>query len=279
MRHALRTLAVLSLALLPGAALAQPSSRPSPTPSPGSFQLAVAGRVPEQRVTLRAERAPLPAVAAEIGKRLRLRIRVAADLARETVTLDLRDATVEDVLARLAPQAWLDLSVRSDAPGRATPLLALLEPAPGQEPPAAVLRRPLVLVFEGDTEDPGATDVAASRAEQDRRRLADDQGSAPALHVVVLDGRVSVRARQQTLPAILHAVAERAGVVFQLDAEPGDPIDLELSEVPLEQLPASLPPGVRFFLRKDLRTGGVAVTRIDLTAPERRKLPARPPVR
>ena len=110
----------------------------------------------------------------------------------------------------------------------------------------------------------GETGVAASSPLAPQAEAPD----APVLEVAYTDGRVTIHARRQALPAILYEVATKAGVPFSLRTEPGEPIDLDRADLPLDQLPAGLPAGVRLLVRRDLASGDVTPIRIEMVAPE-----------
>ena len=64
-------------------------------------------------VALKARQARLADIAADLGKRLRARVVVGPELAKDTVSVDLPSSPLETVLQSLAPRVLVDYEVRS----------------------------------------------------------------------------------------------------------------------------------------------------------------------
>ncbi len=169
------------------------ATRPAPARAPAKrYALSVKNEDGFINVALKARQARIADIAADLGLRLRARVVVGPELAKDAVTVDVPSSPLEAVLQALAPRVLVDYEVRQDAQPR--PLgIYLLAPA-DTEPTANVAARGVSqgVVITGHTEETPTAD-----------------GSDP----VTISGdahQLSIAAKQQPLALVAMAVADIA---------------------------------------------------------------------
>lgn len=193
-------------------------------------------------VTLRAEKAKLSDVAAQLAQNLKVPVLVSPKLKLATVTVTHSKMPLETLVHELAPQVYLDYVLVGGRDAypicRAIYLHSSDEAAPANT--ASVQPRSEAYLFEGDTED-----IAMSNR---------DSTTEPPLQVSLLHGRLNVRARQQPLTVVLAEIARQCQVPFEMRHEVRGHVDLNFQGVPLINFPQAFPPEVQFYYRLNLRT-------------------------
>ena len=240
----------------PGARQPAPQPTPAPQQTPGSREGTAPGSgsgPQEQRswraqvsndipptISLRARETPLTEIAAELGNRLRATMQLSPLMQRQRITVQFSDLPLETALRLLAPQVFIDYEIRSDVSALPKPLGVYLYAANEAPPPlnAVVRNSAQAILIEGHT-DEGVDDAP----EQDR-----------PLRVDYANGRLSVRARQQPVTAVLFEIASKMGIPFEMRGDASNPITLEMNEASLEEVIRALSPNILLYARADLQT-------------------------
>ena len=222
-------------------------------------------------LSLRAEQAPLSAVAAELARRLEIKVTVSAALKSQPLTLTFDRLTLEEALIRLAPQVFADYETRTQ-PGAQPRCLAVYlqtvnEPLPA--PHASLSTSSEAIVMEGDTEAGTATGAdTPTQAEQ----------TEPPLRVTYEHQLLTVTAHQQPLATLLFAIAVKLGASFDVSGstlsaastELSDPVNASLPGLPVEAALRQLSPHLTLYQREALHSGEKQLLRLVLNGKEQR---------
>ena len=202
-------------------------------------------------VSLTAESAPLPKIAAELSRKLKVAVLVGPGAQQHRVTADFKDLTLEPALHFLAPQVFVDYEINA-APGvQSRPVGIYLngfddpEPAVGSIVPA----KTEAILIEGHTED------VPKPAEEVPTKIFYDQNS------------LTVSAKQQPLSVVLYKIAHELHIPFELKWETTELVDVNIDKLPLEEAMARLSPHVRLFVRANLQKFGRKPLRMVLVRP------------
>jgi hypothetical protein len=259
-RLALATACALALPALASAQAPAKAPAPAPLPAVKDATPAFTLKVTQQRVaTFTSKDAHAADVAESLTKELRIPVRMSPLVAKQRVTLKLTGVPIENLLLALAPQVYVDFEVRWDQPQEdwvGVELTGLNE----HEPNTPVEQKAFI-VLAGNTDDESVTaeSLAKDQADADEAKLnKDPPKEGPVLDVSVKDGLVSIRARKQTVTAILLDVASKAGLGFETRGDLDETIvDLDIRSTPVEQIPAAVArPGVALLMRRNVTTGG-----------------------
>ncbi|MFN7945027.1 MAG: hypothetical protein U0Z53_06725 [Blastocatellia bacterium] len=209
-------------------------------------------------ISLRAERAAVAEMAAELGRRLGVTITVSSALREHPVTSEFIGLPLEQALRLLAPQAVIDYSVGGGAEAQRKYLAIHLQgfnetpPEPTLQPNASAASA------EGGFDD-----------ESDAANEKEENADAP-LRVTYKSERLSVRARKQSLQSVLSELATKTRVICELRGSADEEVDLNFNDYTLEDAARALSPGVKFYLRTNLQTMETRLWRIVLmAAPEK----------
>lgn len=233
---------------------AQAPSSPAKGARPWSVRMSQAA---PHTFTVKAKEAPLPEVAAEFSRLLKVPVTLSPLLSKQRVSLDFSGMNLEGALRLLAPQAYVDYVAGGDA-GQPQPLAVYLQGF-NERPPsltATVKGNSEAVLIEGDTEE-GVGD------EEERRKK---EAESP-LRVTFERRQLSVRARKQPLTVVLFRIASEIGVPFELRWESPEVVDVEFDNYSVEQAVRALSPAVRLYYRIDLQSFDVQPLRLALVAP------------
>jgi hypothetical protein len=78
---------------------------------------------------------------------------------------------------------------------------------------------------------------------------------------------LTVKAKQQPLPLVMLKIGEELGVPVDIQNERMDPIDANISKLPLEDVVRQLSPNIKLFYRADLTRAENRALRIVLAEP------------
>jgi hypothetical protein len=203
-------------------------------------------------VRARFEALPLSQVAKALETEIGSKVAVPSALARSIVTVDIRNAPLQTLLLRLAPEAFVDSREQVGEPSR---ILAIrLEKAAAPMPKTTIAAG---FVIEGNTEDLEGEPGGKERPTAREGAQPTPDPDAPVLELSRGDGgRLNLRARKQRLGALMNAVAQLYGVPFNIVAtdSPEAPA-LELSGILPSELPGYLGPGVGIEVRRRASSG------------------------
>jgi hypothetical protein len=194
-------------------------------------------------ISLDAQGAKLSDIAADLSRRLGVRIIVGPTLVDETIWATLVSASLESALGALAPRPYIDYEFRQDA-----------EPAPREiyllgsaEPEPAIRGSAQGLLITGHTED-------GSRS------------SAPdPLRVLYDNNRLTLSSKQQPLAVVVTAIADMLNVPAEIQYDAIEIVDTEIRDAPPEQALVRLSPNIRVTVRVDVYWGKQTVRRIVVT--------------
>ena len=181
-------------------------------------------------------------------------------VAEHRVDLALKNTPTTALLLSLAPVVLADLEVSAIPDEVVWTGIHLL--GYGESEPARALKQSGFLIMAGIPPEDGSGSSAEAEAkakELEVKGLAEEPKDAnkPMLTVIVTDGSVSVRARQQPLVAVLNEIAVRSQIPFDIRGSVDmDLLDIELRDTPLRDLPVAIGrPGIRLVVRRDLASG------------------------
>jgi hypothetical protein len=226
---------------VPGSAAAQPAQ-------PG-YTLTIT-REGTPFMTLAAQGAKLSDIAADVARRLNVKVLVAPSLKDERVTAQLNASPIEPAMLALAPRVYVDYEVRKDT--QAVPLgihlLGLEDPIPAVS--AVVQGTSQGLLIEGNTEDTGQP-----------------RADAP-VKVTYGRGKLSVLAKQQPLIAVVMTIADAIGVPAEIKHPSREVIDVDVRDTPvIEEALAGLSENVRVYVRSNANTLERSLLRVVVVGP------------
>jgi hypothetical protein len=226
------------------------ATRPAPARAPVKrYALSVKNEDGFLNVALKARQARMADIAADLGLRLRARVVVGPELAKDAVSVDVPSSPLEAVLQALAPRVLVDYEVRQDAQPR--PLVIYLLAPADTEPTANVAARGVSqgVVISGHTEETPTAD-----------------GSDP----VTISGdahQLSIAAKQQPLALVAMAVADILGITLDMDYPAGELVEVSVASLPAEDAVLAISPNVRLHVRVDLSRAERTPLKLVVTRP------------
>lgn len=242
---------------------------------------------PPKLVTLKAQDAPLGAIAAEISRQAKLPIVVSSLMKKQLVTFDFANIPLEGALRLLAPEGYIDYALSGNFSVPSKPLVVYLS-AVNEKPSKADVeaieqthresretKRAQFFVFKGDTEAMTANPALERRQELfqagDFKKLEEE-----ATIKVTYDPKnkkISVMAKDQPLPAVLYEIAAKVNIPAQIDTldedlmkeAGGQLVNVDISDYSVEDAVRSLSPAVILHVRTDLQTSESRPLRVILT--------------
>ncbi len=237
-----RSLLTSALLLLAFAGLVSVQAQKQETPSrkPVKSQPAFSLQVSNQEiigVSLKAENAPLPKVAAELSRKLKIPVMVGPSAQNHEVTANFKDLTLEPALHSLAPQVFVDYEI-NHAPGIHSRAIGIYlngfeDPEPAIS--ALVPAKSEAILIEGHTED------EPPPADEEPTKIVYEQNS------------LTVSAKRQPLTVVLYKVANELHIPFEMKWETTELVDVNIDKLPLEEAMPRLSPHVRLFVRANLQ--------------------------
>jgi hypothetical protein len=185
-------------------------------------------------VTLTAEDAKLSDVAADLAKQLNVQVIVGTSLKDEKISAQFAGTTIETAMLAIAPRVYVDYEMRRNA--EPVPLgIYLLGPDDLDPSPSAVVQGTSQgLMVSGNTEDTGQPPKDAP------------------LRITYAKGRLTVFAKEQSLIAVILAIADELGVPAEVKYETREVISTDIKETPMiDDALVGLSYNVRVYVRAD----------------------------
>ena len=260
-----RTAVLLICALLLCCASAlsqQPAAKepaaPEKKPAKPSFTLTVKTK-PILNLSLKAEKAKMEEVAHELSERLKIPVFLGPQRQKEKISIEFSELTLEPALQLLSPTVFVDYELDT---GSSTPPKALgiyfYDMNQGEPPTSAVVAGSnQAMLVEGNTEDgvEPATDEEKKKKEEEPLRIRYENGF------------LTVKAKQQPLPLVMLKIGEELGIPVDIQNERMDPIDANISKLPIEDVVRQLSPNIKLYYRADLTRAEKRALRIVLAEP------------
>jgi type II secretory pathway component GspD/PulD (secretin) len=188
-------------------------------------------------VSLKADKVKLSDVAAELSKQLGTKVILGPALAKETITVEFSELTLEPALRLLAPRVYVDYEMRADAQPVPMGIFLLDSADPEPEKTAVVQATTQAMMIEGNTEDT-------------EEKTGADQNEP--LQVELEDNNLTIKSNKQPLIAVVMEVADLLGVPVGINYDSNEIVDLEIKKTPLEDAILQLSPNIRLYVRADL---------------------------
>jgi len=223
-----------------------------------NFTLTVKTR-PILHLSLKADKAPMAEVAAELSQKLKTPVMVSQKLQQELVSIEFAELTLEPALQLMAPSVYVDYEIDS-IPGATPKALGIFFYDANQpEPPlnAVVKGSTQSLLIEGDTED----GVEPETEEEKKKR------EEQPLRVRFENNYLSIKATKQPLPLVLLKIGEELGIPVDIQYSATDMVDTEIAKLPVEDVVRQLSPNIRLFIRADLTRAERRALRLVLAEP------------
>lgn len=205
-------------------------------------------------VSLKADKARMSEVTADLSRRLRTPVILGASLKQASISVEFADLLFEPAMTLLAPRVLVDYEIRADAKPKmlAIYLMGTDDPEPAKN--ETVKSASEAIMIEGNTEDETA---ASSIVEDDPLRVDLD------------DNFLTIRSKKQPLIAVVLTVAEVLEVPAEIQYESAEIIDTVIKDTPFEDALTRLSPNVRVYVRADLTRSTRAPLRVRLVTPQK----------
>lgn len=222
-----------------------------------SFELTVKMR-PILNLSLKAEKASVAEVAHELSTRLKIPVFLGPQRQKETISIEFSDLTLEPALQLMSPTVYVDYELDTGSQNPPKPLGIFFYDQNQGEPPASavVSGANQTMLIEGNTED-----GAESEADDDKNK------EEQPLRVHYENYTLTVKAKKQPLPVILVKIGEEIGIPVDIQNENLDPIDVDISKLPIEDAVRQLSPHIKLFYRADLTRAEKRALRLVLAEP------------
>ena len=232
-----------------------PDAKPAPK---AAYTLRVKTK-PILNISLKAEKAKLTEIAADLSRRLKIPVQVGPTLDKQLVSLDFSELTLEPAMILMAPEVYIDYEVRTADGELPRPLGIFFYAANQGEPPAnaVVPGRSESLLFEGDTEDgvEPKTDEAKKKIEEQ------------PLRIQFQNNILSVKAKQQPLALVLLKIGSELGIPVDIEYDTTEVVDAEINKLSVEDAMRRISPNIRLFVRADLQRSERKALRLVLAEP------------
>jgi hypothetical protein len=242
---------------------AKPAAKESKAPEPKNaakptFTLTVKTR-PLLNLSLKAEKASVSEVAAELSKKLKTPVLVGTSLQKELMSVEFSELTLEPALQLMAPYVYVDYEINTGSVAQPRALGIYLYDANSGEPPlsAAVASTTQSLLVEGDTEE------GVEPATEEAKKKLEEQ----PLRIQFENNYLSVKAKKQPLPVVLLKIGEELGIPVDIQFPSTDMVDTEISKAPVEDVVRRLSPNIKLFVRADLTRSERRALRLVLADP------------
>ena len=270
-----RTAILLVLALLAcfTTAWSQPTQNPQDAPKPAAKDAAVAqDKKPEKpgvawtvktrpilNLSLKAEKARMSDVAQALSEKLKIPVFLGPERQKESISIEFSELTLEPALQLLSPTVYVDYELDTGSAKPPKPLGIFFFDANQGEPPATavVTGANQSMLIEGNTED----GVEPTTDEEKKKR------EEQPLRVRYENGLLTVKAKQQPLPVVLLKIGEELGIPVDIQNEKLDPIDADISKLPIDDVVRQLSPQVKLYYRADLTRAEKRALRMVLAEP------------
>ena len=250
------SLLLLLIAFAPTAGAQQaPDKKPEKKPA---FVWTIKTR-PILNLSLKAEKASMAEVAHALSDKLKVPVFLGPERQEETISIEFSELTLEPALQLMSPTVYVDyeLDTGSSNPPKALGIY-FFDQNQGEPPASAVVSGSnQTLLVEGNTEDgvEPETDEAKKKLEEQPLRVHYENNT------------LTVKAKKQPLPVILLKIGEELGIPVDIQNERLDPIDADITKLPIEDVVRQLSPNIKLFYRADLTRAEKRALRLVLAEP------------
>jgi len=268
-----RTATFLALAILVSFTIArsQPATHPQDAKAPAKDAAAQDKKAPKPgfawtiktrpilNLTLKAEKAKMAEVAQALSEKLKIPVFLGPERQKELISIEFSELTLEPALQLLSPTVYVDYELDTGSMNPPKPLGIFFYDTNQGEPPvtAVVTGTNQAMLIEGNTED-----GVEPATEEEKKRLEEQP-----LRVRYENALLSVKAKQQPLPVVLLKIGEELGIPVDIQNERLDPIDADISKLPIEDVARQLSPHIKLYYRADLTRAEKRALRMVLAEP------------
>jgi hypothetical protein len=249
-------LLVLALACVSTAFAQQPPDK-KPAPKPG-FVWIIKTR-PILNLSLKAEKASMAEVAHALSDKLKIPVFLGPERQKDKISIEFSELTLEPALQLLAPTVYVDYELDTGSPNPPKPLgIYFFDRDQGEPPASAVVSGSTqTMLIEGNTED-------GVEPEGDEAKKKEEE---QPLRVHYENNTLTVKAKQQPLPVILLKIGEEIGIPVDIHNQRLDPVDADISKLPVEDVMRQLSPNIKLYYRADLTRSEKRALRLVLAEP------------
>lgn len=275
-RDCARTAILLVLALLVSFTIvrAQPATQAQEAKAPAKETAAQEKKVPKKpgftwtiktrpilNLSLKAEKANMAEVAQALSEKLKIPVFLGPERQKEAISIEFTELTLEPALQLMSPTVYVDYELDTGSTNPPKPLGIFFYDTNQGEPPvtAVVTGTNQSMLIEGNTED-----GVEPTTDEEKQKLEEQP-----LRVRYEDRLLSVKAKQQPLPLILLKIGEELGIPVDIQNERLDPIDVNISKLPIEDVARQLSPHIKLYYRADLTRAEKRALRLVLAEPPR----------
>jgi hypothetical protein len=214
---------------------------------------------PILNLSLKAEKAKMAEVAQELSQKLKIPVFLGPQRQKELITIEFSELTLEPALQLMSPMVYVDYELDTGSMNPPKALGIYFYDLNQGEPPATavVAGTNTSMLVEGNTED-----GVEPEADDEKKKLEEQP-----LRVKYENSTLTVKAKKQPLPLILLKIGEEIGVPIDIQNERMDPIDADISKLPIEDAVRQLSPNIKLFYRADLTHGEKRALRMVLAEP------------
>ena len=214
---------------------------------------------PILNLSLKAEKARMSEVAQALSEKLKIPVFLGPERQKETISIEFSELTLEPALQLLSPTVYVDYELDTGSMNPPKPLGIFFFDANQGEPPATavVTGANQSMLIEGNTED------GVEPTTDDEKKKLEEQ----PLRVRYENGLLTVKAKQQPLPVVLLKIGEELGIPVDIQNEKLDPIDADISKLPIDDVVRQLSPQVKLYYRADLTRAEKRALRMVLAEP------------
>ncbi|HET9477883.1 MAG TPA: hypothetical protein VFO72_00975 [Pyrinomonadaceae bacterium] len=214
---------------------------------------------PILNLSLKAEKAKMSEVAQALSEWLKIPVFLGPERTKETISIEFSELTLEPALQLMSPIVYVDYELDTGSMNPPKPLGIYFFDANQGEPPvtAVVTGTHQSMLIEGNTED------GVEPKTDDEKKRQEEQ----PLRVRYENGALTVKAKQQPLPLVMLKIGEELGIPVDIQNERMDPIDVDLSKLPVEDVVRQLSPHIKLYYRADLTRADKRALRMVLAEP------------
>jgi len=214
---------------------------------------------PILNLSLKAEKAKMSEVAQALSEKLKIPVFLGPERKQEVISIEFSELTLEPALQLLSPTVYVDYELDTGSMKPPKPLGIFFFDANQGEPPvsAVVTGTNQSMLIEGNTED-----GVEPATDEDKKRLEEQP-----LRVRYENSLLTVKAKQQPLPVVLLKIGEELGIPVDIQNERLDPIDADISKLPIEDVARQLSPHIKLYYRADLTRAEKRALRLVLAEP------------
>jgi len=207
-------------------------------------------------VSLKADKAKMSEIAADLSKRLGARVILGPTMSKEAITVEFYDLPLEPALRLLAPRVYLDYEIRANAQPTLLGIFLMGQDDPDPAKNAVVQGSSEAMLIEGNTED---------TAEQSEVQRDDD----PLQVELNDDNHLTIKSKKQPLAVVVMTIAEVLGVPAEIKYDSNDIVDTEIKDTPVDDAVARISANIRLYVRADLTRSQRTPLRLALVPPAR----------